>query len=231
MAQKCWMLVCLTALTLQLTLTIDAEAQRGRGGFGRRTGGSLTDMLRNPAVREELEMLDEQVEQVRELESEMRDEMRKELQALQEKMQAKLRSKLGTVLMDHQMERLDQLRLQMQGTRALGNTEISKKLGITDKQIEQMEEIRNSLREKYQEAFRNRGEGGDFRQRMQELSQQAQEAQEEIRGLLTEEQRKKLQEMQGTKVDLQQFRQRGGPGRGRPGRPVRPQAEEDRPRT
>lgn len=192
----------------------------GRGGFfpgmggpgGMNMGG--IELLFSQQVKDEIELVGEQEDQIRELSDSMRDEMRSAFQDMRDlsdeerrdfmqKRMAEVREKVQTqlkdILLDHQLERLKQLQLQSQLQRgntadAMGSDDIRQALGITDAQLEQMRakatEAEEELRRKVQEA--------------------AAEARAKVMSVLTAEQRAKWEQMVGPSFEFQQ----GGFGRG-----------------
>lgn len=200
-------------------LTSDATAQRGGpfggGPFGR--GGGM-EILFQDSVRNEIELVDEQEQQLRELFGSMREgmqsvfeeirdlpreERREAMMARMQEQQDKLREQMNEILLPHQVERLEQLMLQrrFQGGNAadaLASSDIREKLGLSDEQIalmrETAEEAAQELREKIQRAN--------------------EEAREKVLAILTPEQRATWDQLMG---DSFQFEEGGRFGRRGPG--------------
>lgn len=199
-----------------------AQPPGGRGGRGGPPGGGGMGMLlRSDEVRAELEILDEQQDQLRELEEEMRGEMREmfrgrrgdgerpdreAMRARFEELREKAESRVAEVLSTQQMERLKQINAQVQidrgGARALMGGPLAEQLDLTDDQKKQ-------LREKSQE----------IQAEMQKKMQAARaEAREQLMQILTSEQRAKLESITGEPFTMTQNGWgRGGRGRGGPG--------------
>jgi Spy/CpxP family protein refolding chaperone len=221
-------LVCASVVALaagSLVCTSSALAQPGRGpGFG---GGSMF-MLMNESIRKELEIVPEQEAKLRELGEKMRDEMREAFSGLRdlsrEEREAKFaemrekgrermeayQAQVDDILLDHQKTRLKQLRVQMQMRRGgvaggLASEELANELGITEEQKKRLAEVREEVEKETQEKMRKIRE----------------EAREKILGVLTPQQRQKLEEMTGEEFEYQpQFGGRrggGGPGGRGPG--------------
>ncbi len=204
-----------------------AQPGGGRGGFGGGPGmGGMMDigLLFSPQVREEIELVPEQEEQLREIGDSMREDMmsmfrdmrdmsEEERRAASEKMREKVDSKLKEVLLDHQYERFNQLRLQSQMQRgaadALGSGRIRDELGITDEQLEEMRKVAETAE-------------AELRTKIQKATQ---EAREKVLEVLTAEQRAKWKTLVGESFEFQQggwgrgggFGGPGGPGGGGPG--------------
>jgi hypothetical protein len=130
--------------------------------------------------------------------------------------------RMGEVLLPHQMKRLKEINVQQQVQRgglsgALSGA-MAEQLGITDEQREEMVAKAQELQQEMQE----------------KIAKMRADAEEELKSLLTPEQRAKLEEMMGSKFDMPepQFGGRGGFGQGqggpggqRGGRGGRPQPE------
>lgn len=224
-------MILVTLLSLGVSM---AWAQPGRGGFGR-GGSDPLSLLNNPRVQEELEIASDQKEKLESLSREMREEMMKEIQALQQKLRQKYQGRMDDILLPHQTDRLQQLRIQLGGTQVLNDDDIAKELNITESQKEQMTAIRDSMRDKMREMFRNRDSGVNPRE---EIPRMLQQAQEDILNVLSAKQREAFEKMKGAEVDASEFRRsrfgrRGGEGGRRgPGRPdgdreERPSEEEE----
>lgn len=198
-------------------MSSDVSAQPGgrRGGFGGPGGGGGLELLFRDDIREEIELVDEQMDEIREAGEEMRQSMRSVFQDAQdlpederrdffrEKMQEgqeQMQVKLKEILLDHQFKRLEQLALQTRLQRggaanALESDELRDKLNITEDQMAEMqllaEEAQEELQKKIQEATL--------------------EARNKVLSVLTPEQRATFDEMVGEEY---QFQNRGRFGRG-----------------
>ena len=148
--------------------TVWAQA---RGGPDRR-GGIGSDpfwLLQIEQVQKELKLADDQKAKVREIGEKIRDEWRKQWEAVRElpreqqrekmlellkKRQARtkeIRKQIEKVLLPDQLARLKQIRLQVQGTRALANPEVQTALNITEQQKQAFEGIREHLDKQFGE--------------------------------------------------------------------------------
>ncbi len=198
-----------------------AQPGGGGGGFGRMMGGGGGGMmlLMNEKVREELEIVDDQFEELQSMQEDMRDEMtemfqgmrggdggggRPDMEEMRTKMEERMKvyqEKLDSILLPHQQQRLKQLTLQSQSRgRAAGalldNDELKDELGITAEQEDKMREAA----EKAQEELR------------EQILKLTREAENKIIGVLDSEQQKKYREMVGEPFDFGQQGGRGGPG-------------------
>ena len=118
----------------------------GGPGMGRMPMGGLAGLLRNPDVKKELGVTDEQI-------SKIESETRKVMEAMRndggqpqpgrqpgshrDKVQAVLKSSLS----EAQFKRFNEIELQVVGARALLRPDIREKLGLTEEQIEDIQDI------------------------------------------------------------------------------------------
>lgn len=206
-----------------------AFAQRGPGGRGRGGpgfggpgfGGGSMFMLMNEQIREELEIVPDQLEKLQKIGEQGREGMREmfsgmrdlneeerrakweEIRAKMEERRAALQEEIDNVLLPHQKERLDQIQVQMRmrggAGRALGGDFLAEKLGITDAQKEQLEKVREEVE-------------AELQKKMAEIRA---EAEEKILGVLTATQKAQLEKLRGEPFEFQ-FGGRDGGRRGGP---------------
>ena len=230
--------------------------QRQGGGFGRgMTGGarpvSITQLLQIEKVRDDAEILDEQVEDIktavdkvrqdartnqgerpnfRELTEAQREEFFKKFREQQESTNKKIKEAIEEVLLPQQVERLEEIGLQIQGVAALLTEPVQKELKITAEQKTKFEGVQKETQEKGQELFsgiRELFQGGDREKAqaaMQEIREKMtamqKEANDKILGVLTDSQKKKFKEMKGKPLEIspEELRpSRGGQGGQRQG--------------
>jgi Spy/CpxP family protein refolding chaperone len=187
------------------------KGNRGGGMMGR--GGNPLMLLNVEAVQKELKITDDQKSSLTKLQSEqpsfqdMRNMSQEEQQAATEKVQ----KEVAGILNADQNKRLEEIRLQMMGARALTRPEVAEKLGLTDEQ-----------KQKIADAFPQRGGGGKGagggggRAAMEEANAKALE-------VLTAEQKQKFEDMQGAKVNID-FRNMFPGGGGKGGKAAQPDA-------
>lgn len=163
-------------------------------------------MLAMPQFGKELELVDDQVEKIRELQQEMQkqmgeifrnaanvsgDNMGQMMREAQKVVRERTEEKLAKVLLPHQVQRLKQLKLQMQlrnrGVHALAGDQLSSALGLTDEQKQQLMEKQREAQQKLQERF-------------QQLREQMQ--QEVIKNVLKPSQLQKLEKLTGEKYEV-----------------------------
>ena len=230
--------------------------QRQGGGFGRgMTGGarpvSITQLLQIKKVRDDAEILDEQVEDIktavdkvrqdsrtnqgerpnfRELSEAQREEFFKKFREQQEATNKKIQEAIEDVLLPQQVERLEEIRLQIQGVGALLTEPVQKELKITAEQKAKFAEVQKETQEKGQELFsgvRELFQGGDREKAqaaMQEIREKMaamqKETEKSILGVLTDGQKKEFEKMKGKPVEIspEELRpSRGGQGGQRQG--------------
>ncbi len=240
------------------TSAVEAQpgGQRQGGGFGRgmNTGArpvSITQLLQIEKVRKAAEILDEQVEDIkkavdkvredarstqgerpnfRDLTETQREEMFKKFRAQQEATTKKINEAVEEVLLPQQVERLEEIRLQIQGVAALLTEPVQKALKITAEQKTKFAGVQKETQEKGQELFsgvRELFQGGDREKAqaaMQEIREKMttmqKETNEKILAVLTDGQKKEFEKMKGKPVEIspEELRpSRGGQGGQRPG--------------
>ena len=133
-------------------------------------------------------------------------------------------------MLPQQVERLNEIRLQIQGVGALLTEPVQKELKITAEQKTKFAEIQKKTQEKGQELFsgvRELFQGGDREKAqaaMQEIREKMTNMQKEteksIVGVLTDSQKKEFEKMKGKPVEISQEElrpSRGGQGGQRQG--------------
>lgn len=165
-------------------------------------------MLSNPSVQKDLELVGDQLQQVRDLQSQFAAQIQdqignfseggftpdrlKDLPELIKKIRANQQEQMKELLLPHQIQRLQQValqtHLQQAGTAgALASEKLAEELGITDEQKERLKTRSEEINKKLQED-------------MEKLKEQARE---DILKELTKDQRTKLEEMTGNKYKPQ----------------------------
>lgn len=197
-----------------------AQPGGGRGGRGGSQMGQIFNnpimLLRNEKVAEELELVDDQMDELKELQEEamsgmrdmfmgMRDMSQDEREEKMEEvsdMMEKLKDDVNDILLPHQQKRLKQLNFQNQNRRRGGtgvSGSLAEELDISESQMEEMEEITAKGNEDIQKA----------------VAKMREDIQKKVRGVLDSEQRKKWDELIGQEFDFGDRRsQWGGSQRG-----------------
>ncbi|PNY36908.1 hypothetical protein [Rhodopirellula sp. MGV] len=238
MKQLSMALLCAAILSMIAT---DASAQRGgRGGFpgggpggpggfgGGMGGGGVLGLLRIDEVKEEIDLLPDQaaaVEKINEGRPEMerpdrngggfdREAMAERFEKFRGEMEAfntKATEQLEEVLDPAQMERLQQIEVQVAGIQALQIERVAKALELSDADKKKIEETTNEGRQELFANMREMFQSGD-RDSIREKMQTAQkDLEDKVMGLLTSEQKKQFEELKGKPFEMPE---RGGFGRG-----------------
>ncbi|MCG8648596.1 MAG: hypothetical protein MI861_02115 [Pirellulales bacterium] len=241
--------------------------QRGGpgGGFGQRGGGdAVFGLLRDEAIKAEIELMPDQEEAIEKLAERSREESRgrgfdfetirqmdederreffAKLQKEREERGKKMREQLEEVLLPQQMERLDQISLQLRGVQALNDPTVAAKLKITDAQKKELQETQDKMRQEMRAKMQELFQQGDREAMREAFVKIREEIESGILEVLTSDQRKQFEEMKGEKFEMPPnglFGGRGGFGGGRGrggdggrgrggdggGRRSRPEAEE-----
>lgn len=225
---------------------------RGPGGGmmgGMMGGGGVLSLLRMEEVRKELQIDESQTKKLEEISTAIRDSMprldfaglrdlsdeerTKKMDEFQKAMAdatKKQEAKLDDILDPDQSSRLMGLLVQRENVRAvLSYDKVAAAITLTDEQKTKLTTIDRESRN----GMRQRGGGGaggaggerpDFAQIREQMEKARKETEEKMAAVLTDAQKKKLEELKGAKFE---FPERGfggpgggqGPGGGRPGRP------------
>ncbi len=214
----------------------------GGGGFGGGFGGvglrgrgqavgdmMMVGLLAREDVRDELQLLPDQVEGLQKLNERLRPERpnfdfqnasQEERQAFTTKMQAEqaeraaeMKDNLEELLLPEQLTRLEQIAMQVAGPAALVTPEVSKKIGLSDdvvaKMTEMMESSAEAAREMANAAMRDRNFEG-IREKMAEMTT---ELNEKLLAQLSPEQMAEYEQLKGKPFELVGgMFGRGGPG-------------------
>ncbi len=136
-----------------------------------------------------------------------------------EKRAAEDKKTLADILVPPQLERLDQIALQIQGVGALANAEVAKKIGLDEAQAKtiqtELQDAMGSMRDKMREIFA----GGDREAARKKIESLRKELDEQVLAKLTDEQRQKFEELKGEPFKMPEGMLRPGGGRGGPGGP------------
>lgn len=189
----------------------------GPGGmtFMNSAGGDFTmpapdpwSMLSNPSVQKDLELVGDQLKQVQDLQAEFSQQMKdqigdiskgglnkdrlKDLPALMAKLKSQQREQMESMLLPHQIQRLQQVALQTHMKQAgtagvLASDKVAEELGLTNDQIERLKKRNKEINAKLQE----------------DMAKLKEKAKEELLKELSLDQRTKLKEMTGDKYEPQ----------------------------
>ncbi len=217
----------LTVALLMLGVASVHAQGRVRGLGGNDQGLQL---LVSRQVQEELDLVDDQIEKIKDLQSRQREEMREIFMSMRsrfrdmdrgsrEEIMGEIREKMTTlnekfsgeaseILLPHQVTRWEQLKFQSQAQRAGGadrfiaSPAIAEKLNITETQLEAMKAKAEEIRESMQK----------------KIAAIRAEAQDELLSVLTPEQQEQFKSLSGDAFTFDERQQRGwgdwGRGRG-----------------
>lgn len=216
------MLSCMAAMFLALCNESTAQGPGGPGGRGGMFGGGSLAILGNEKVQQELDLVDSQVQDLKDLQAEMQTAMRDMFEEMRngggggdrQQMFEKMREKMteltkdferdiDEILLPDQRSRLKQLVVQMQvrgrggsGSGLLDNETLKSELKITREQEEKM----RAEAEKAQEELRK------------QIAELQKKAMERVLGVLSAEQREQYKQMVGDDFDFGNDRNAGGRG-------------------
>lgn len=164
-------------------------------------------MLGLPQFAKELELVEDQVERIRELQQEMQKktgeifrssaqlggggDMGQIMREAQKAVREQTEQKLAQILLPHQVKRMKQLKIQMalrnQGARALAGDEMAAALSITDDQKAELQEKQREAQEALQKKVR------ELQRKMQR---------DVMEDVLTPQQLKKLEQLSGEDYEV-----------------------------
>ena len=169
-------------------------------------GGDMSNMMLDPQVRSELELVDDQVEQLREIQQDFQKRMQEmvsfepgqapdvdRLRGMREKMKElgeEKKERIKDILLPHQSQRLEQISTQMRmkqmgDAAALSQGALADSLGIDEEQKERLKEKAKELQEKLEK----------------DIARLKEKMRKELLGELTSDQRAQLEELMGDKFE------------------------------
>ncbi len=236
--QRSFTALLTAALVLASGLSVMAQPPGGRGGgrgpgFGGGFGGN-SFLIGMEAVQKELAVTDAQKEKITKMQEEARaafqgggnfrdmsDEERAKLRTQMEERAKKTEETIKSMLDEKQYARLNELSLQQAGVMALSRPDVAEKLKLADDQKTKIRELAEANR-----PGAGGGRGGFNPNATQEERQKAMEEARarrekfntDVLAVLTADQKKSFEDMQGKKFEFPAFNF-GGPGGGgnRPG--------------
>lgn len=204
------------------------------GGFGGQTGPA--QLINSKTVQADLKATEEQVTKLKDwakgwgaksremLTEKLKDvpmeERFQKMAAVNAEITKIAYEEIGKVLDEKQVKRLKQIELQMAGTRALSMKDVSESLKITEEQTGKIREIqmasfkdRQELNEEYGiKGFGGGGGGGAKLEgdKLKEYQKKTEAINKDVEtktfAVLTDEQKKKFEEMTGDKIDVAKVR-------------------------
>ena len=184
------------------TLFMDSFGGNSSFSFGFGGTADKFSMLQNPAIQKEIELVDEQVQQIRKIQKEFGKKIKDQLKGgisgdkarnlgeMIKKLKEEQQEQIKEILLEHQRERLNQVSLQQtlrnSGTaNALASKSFREELGLSDEQVKGLREKAAELKKEMEEKIKKMRE----------------EMKEELLGELSSSQRRKLKKMLGDKYE------------------------------
>jgi hypothetical protein len=215
----------------------------GRGGFG--GDMLLVGLLAQPAVREELKLDEAQLAGLEKLAERQRparpdfdfrnatDAQRQQFAAQMQEQAAKraaeAKEQLEELLLPEQLERLEQIALQVQGPAALLSPEVAKELELSAETTAALQKDVEASTERTREMMAAAMQNQNFEGIREKAEQMRTELEQKLLAHLTSEQKAKFEEMKGAKFEMPAptgpfgrggfgggQRGQGGPGAGGP---------------
>lgn len=207
-----------------------AQPPGGGRGMGMGMGGGGLALVKGKDVAADLKLTDDQVKKLEEFDKKMgekrrtamqdnRDDREAMMSALQE-VNKETEKGLGEVISADQAKRLKQLQLQSTLKNgglmaALFNPEVTKALNFNEEQQEQLKGFREDQQNTMREMFQ--GGGGDPQETRKKMQEYTASLNKKVAKMLTEDQNKKLKELQGEpfkgEFPAPQMGGRRGPGK------------------
>jgi DNA-binding MarR family transcriptional regulator len=187
-----------------------AEAQRRAMGGLRPGNVSPARLLMVDEVQDELKLTDEQRSTAKEIIEKLTAGRQKLFAEIKKgdgkrasgvaKLEREAQSAIDELLNDQQMKRLDEIMLQVNGASQLARKEVRERLKVTEEQEKKLAEVRRRNAKARRDALANFE--GDRMAKSVELQR---EADAKFLEVLTPEQRKQLEAMQGKKLEIKLF--------------------------
>jgi hypothetical protein len=220
----CMMLTLAAGVALSVST---AFAQPGGGGFGFGRGGGFgqadpATLLGQESVQKDLELSGDQKTQVTKLAEDTRNARRElrqsgatpeEMGKKTQEMTAANKKKVAEILQPPQTARLDEITLQyavfFSAPGALTQDATAEKLSLTAEQKKKLADQGQANGEKIGQIFQDAG--GDFQAANEKIGKLREEHKTAALGVLTAEQKEKLEKMQGKKFDVASIQLFGRP--------------------
>lgn len=171
-------------------------------------GGDSFAMLSNPSVQKDLELVEDQIQQIKDVNADFSARIQdqigglqgenggfdlaraKELGELVKKLKEQQKAEIDNLLLPHQQDRLQQVALQMQmqamgAARAL-SSKLAEELGITDEQKDRLKKRQKELQEEMEK----------------KIAKMREDVKQELLQELTSQQREKLKELTGAEFEM-----------------------------
>ena len=171
-------------------------------------GGDSFSMLNNPSVQKDLELVEDQIQQIKDVNADFSGRIQdqigglrgenggfdlaraKELGELVRKLKEQQKVEIDNLLLPHQQDRLQQVALQMQmqtmgAARAL-SSKLAEELGITDEQKDRLKKRQKELQQEMEK----------------KIAKMREDTKKQLLQELTPEQREKLKQLTGAEFEM-----------------------------
>jgi hypothetical protein len=185
-------------------------------------GGRAADLLMHPSVRKELKLTEDQTKSIQQALDTVRQQFADKVQAvfnvpggqvdptsvadLSKKVESEFRKAIGAVLNAGQVKRFHQIELQVQGIRALQNTEVVAALKLTAEQKDRAKTLNEELNSKLQDLLATGRDQAAMVEAFQAQQKLRREAADRIPSLLTLEQQRRWEALTGKAFELEPVR-------------------------
>ena len=178
-------------------------------------------LLTSESVQKELTLTDEQKASLQKLRDDcaaagqaffesFMGQPQDEIQKRMEERAKDSRNKISKILTPKQMERLDEINIQISGVVALNYEDVAEKLALTVDQRQKLKNLGEESRRQLTDMFSTSNGQPPDKQKRQELQQKQKDIKsqrkENAMALLTDEQKSKFEQLQGEKFDLSSIR-------------------------
>ena len=156
--------------------------------------GQLVDLAAHPEVRREIKVTSDQEPRLNEVVSQLKTKKVRHLEA---------RAEIAKVLKPDQVQRLDQVRLQVLDGLALDDPEVVKTLGLDAERMHRLDEARkvNAVEEDKMADVMKRARFRSAEDRNAFIAKYHKAAGERLAAVLSDEQKAKFREMKGRAID------------------------------
>ncbi|MCC9607391.1 hypothetical protein LOC68_13005 [Blastopirellula sp. JC732] len=231
-------LACLAAVCLVAAMTQISVAQgpggpggrggRGPGGPGGGFGMNAGMLLGNEQVQGALDLTEDQKEEIKTIQQETRsamgelfqrggdDEDREARREKMTKMMSETAEKLAGILTDAQKTKLVGIMLKTDLAGALNDSLVKAELGISDEQLEKIATARQEAGAEMRELFAELRDASQ-EERREKMAEFRTAMEEKVNGVLTAEQKAKIEKLIAIDFELDRSQMRGPGGPGGPG--------------
>jgi Spy/CpxP family protein refolding chaperone len=187
------------------------------GGFGRGQFMTISFLVQNKGVQEELKLTEDQVTKITKISTDTREKYKDDLAKAREGKDfakiGELNKKIGEetekalsagdLLKPDQLKRVKQIRLQNLGLAAFLEEAVAKELKLTDKQKEEIKALDEDLTKDRRELMKDVGKDQKKREEAQKkIAELTTETMAKVQKTFSDDQKKTWKEMTGTKYEV-----------------------------